>query len=203
MISECKKAKIKWAIVALSLTLITGCSTINVPINSAGSNHNQSASSANSQSDTKSPSPAAVSGSIVYKNTQYGFNFTLPKSWQSFSIITESWEGYDAVSGKVSETGPMISIRHPLWTSENPRQDIPVMIFTIDQWNLLQKEKFHIGAAPIGPGELGRNNKYVFALPARYNYSFLTGYQEVEQILKGHPLQPVMTIDSTDSKQQW
>jgi len=36
----------------------------------------------------------------------------------------------------------------------------------------LQQEKFHIGAAPINPSELGRNTKYVFALPARYNYAF-------------------------------
>ena len=43
-------------------------------------------------------------------------------------------------------------------------------------------------AAPINPGELGRNVKYVFALPARYNYAFPTGYQEVEKILEGKPL---------------
>ena len=61
----------------------------------------------------------------------------------------------------------MISIRHPQWTAENPRQDIPIMIFTIEQWNSLQQEKFHIGAAPIGPTELNRNEKYVFAIPAR------------------------------------
>jgi hypothetical protein len=85
----------------------------------------------------------------------------------------------------------MISIRHPEWTAENPRQDIPIMIFTTAQWNSLQQGKFHIGAAPIGPSELGRNAKYVFALPARYNYAFPTGYEEVESILKSDPLQPI------------
>jgi hypothetical protein len=63
------------------------------------------------------------------------------------------------------------------------------MVFTLEQWNSLQQEKFHIGAAPIGPSELGRNNSYVFALPARYNFSFLKGYEEVESILNTHPLQ--------------
>jgi hypothetical protein len=85
----------------------------------------------------------------------------------------------------------MISIRHPQWTAKNPRQDIPIMIFTITQWDSLQQEKFHIGAAPIGPSELGHNTKYVFALPARYNFAFPTGYEEVESILKSNPLQPI------------
>jgi hypothetical protein len=64
------------------------------------------------------------------------------------------------------------------------------MIFTLAQWNLLQQDKFHIGAAPIGPRELGRNSSYVFALPARYNFAFPDGYKEVEAILDRKTLQP-------------
>lgn len=125
---------------------------------------------------------------IVYKNTQYGFTFTLPASWKGYSIITGSWVGNDVTTGQITETGPIISIRHPLWTPQNPRQDIPIMVFTINQWNSLQQGRFHIGAAPIGPSELGRNSRYVFALPARYNFVFPTGYEEVERILQSHPL---------------
>jgi hypothetical protein len=58
------------------------------------------------------------------------------------------------------------------------------MVFTLKQWTDLDKDVFHIGAAPVNPSELGRNSKYVFALPARYNYSFLEGYEEVDQILR-------------------
>ena len=83
----------------------------------------------------------------------------------------------------------MISIRHPLWTEDTPRQDIPVMVFTVEQWEALKAEEFHIGAAPIGPSELGSNDAYVFALPARYNFEYLTGYEEVEAILRGSPLE--------------
>ena len=132
--------------------------------------------------------------SVVYENTQYGFEFSLPVSWKGYTIITDKWEGLsigDPQGEKVVESGPLISIRHPQWTSKNPRQDIPIMVFTIKQWDSLQQDKFHIGAAPIGPSELGRNSKYVFALPARYNYAFPTGYEEVENILKGKPLQPI------------
>ncbi len=131
--------------------------------------------------------------STVYKNTQYGFGFSLPDSWKGYTIITDKWEGLSQSQqgNKAVETGPMVSIRHPKWTIEKQRQDIPILVFTINQWNSLQQEEFHIGAAPIGPKELGRNTKYVFALPARYNFAFPTGFEEVEDILAGNPLQPL------------
>ena len=129
---------------------------------------------------------------VSYKNTQYGFSFSLPASWKDYQIITEKWEGLslaESNEGEVAETGPMILIRHPEWTAAKKRQDIPIMIFTLKQWKSLEQEKFHIGAAPIGPKELARNSKYVFALPARYNYAFPAGYEEVEKILNGDALQ--------------
>jgi hypothetical protein len=130
---------------------------------------------------------------VVYRNTDYGFTFSLPGSWKGYKTLTDKWEGAsleESHQGEVTETGPIITIRHPKWTSSNPRQDIPIMVFTISQWDALQKEQFHIGAAPIGPSELGRNAKFVFALPARYNFAFLTGYEEVEDIIKSDPLTP-------------
>lgn len=133
------------------------------------------------------------SNTPVYENHQYGFNFSLPNSWKGYSILTENWEGIaidGSQNGKMVETGLMIIIRHPQWTEQNQRQDIPVMVFTLTQWESMQQEQFHIGAAPIGPKELGRNSSYVFALPARYNYAFLTGFEEVEDILNNHALQP-------------
>jgi hypothetical protein len=129
--------------------------------------------------------------SVIYQNAQYGFSFSLPESWEGYKIVYDEWEGLaleGPEAGKVVEKGPLIYIRHPQWTSQNQRQDIPIMIFTFDQWNLLQQEKFHIGAAPIGPTKLGSNTKYIFALPARYNYAFPMGYEEVEDILEGNPL---------------
>ena len=128
---------------------------------------------------------------LEYKNTRYGFNFSLPISWKNYKIIVAQWEGLsigDAQGDKIVETGPTILIRHPLWTKEKPRQDIPIMVFTLSQWNKLQKDEFHIGAAPIGPSELTRNNQYVFALPARYNFAYPAGYEEVENILKNKPI---------------
>lgn len=144
------------------------------------------------------PAPAPTtptpvnSSNIEYRNNEYGFRFALPTSWKGYSIVAAQWEGFvpGGPQGDVTtETGPMISIRHPQYTSQNPRQDIPIMVLTINQWNSLQQDKFHIGAAPINPSELGRNSTYVFALPARYNYAFPTGFEEVEKILQDKSLQ--------------
>lgn len=127
----------------------------------------------------------------VYTNDQYGFRFSLPGTWEGYSIITDTWAGFPPGDEEAGETGPLISIRHPLWTEDIPRQDIPIMIFNMEQWEALQAGVFHIGAAPVGPSELGRNDDYVFALPARYNFAFPPGYEEVDDILKGDPLEPV------------
>jgi predicted small lipoprotein YifL len=178
--NDMKKALIVLLILLLSVSLF-GCGV------NGGQVKNQ-AQPKQKQSQSNVPVNA-----IVYKNTQYGFDFSLPQSWKDFTIVTGKWEGLATGDGQgetIVATGSIISIRHPQWISANPRQDIPIMIFTISQWNALQQDKFHIGAAPIGPSELGRNSRYVFALPARYNFAFPTGYEEVEKILKNNPLQP-------------
>ena len=210
MISKNKKTTVRWATAALALILVVGCSSLTNPIKPPDGQNQKDPLTNSQQTDTaipNSPSSSTDTNSIVYKNTQYGFNFTLPESWKGYSIVSSHWEGI-ALKGQqsgqtVGETGPIISIRDPKWTSQTPRQDIPIMVFTLDQWNSLQQDVFHIGAAPIGPSELGRNNSYVLALPARYNYAFPAGYKDVESILESKPLQTTQTTqqhpDSTES----
>jgi len=208
MISKNKKTTLKWAVAALALTLVVGCSSLNNPLNNGKNQKDTLTNSLQTDAVTpNSPSSSPDSNSIVYKNTQYGFNFTLPESWKGYSTVSSQWEGLALGSQQngqtVVETGPIISIRDPKWTAQTPRQDIPIMVFTLDQWNSLQKDVFHIGAAPIGPSELGRNNSYVLALPARYNFAFPSGYKDVETILESKPLQTTQTTqqhpDSTES----
>jgi hypothetical protein len=146
-----------------------------------------SATSTTTVSTKTETTPTQVPQQIIYTNTQYGFNFLLPLSWEGYQIIESKWEA-NPQENIIAEQGPIVSIRHPKWTLENPRQDIPIMVFTYAQWDSLQQERFHVSAAPIDPSELGRNTKYVFALPARYNYAFLTGWEEVEKILEHNPL---------------
>jgi hypothetical protein len=177
--SRIKRMPLGVAIAGFVLILATGCS------NQSNSNPGGNKPSASS-TPTSSSSPTLQS--ILYKNAKYGFTFSLPKSWTGYSIVNSKWQGNDVKTGAISETGAMISVRHPLWTAAHLRQDIPIFIFTVSQWSSLQKSIFHIGAAPIPPSELGRNSKYVFALPARYNFAFPTGFQEVDQILQSNPL---------------
>ena len=144
------------------------------------------------QEQVPNPVPVAVQATTTeYKNTDYGFAVTLPLSWKGFSIVSDTWKAYSpskSQTGTPDETGALLSVRNPLWSTTTPRQDIPVMVFTLAQWDLLTQDKIHIGAAPINPSELSRNAKYVFALPARYNFAYPVGYEEVDTILQAKPL---------------
>lgn len=213
MIASFPQTSLKWAMVTLILTLLVGCSSLSNPLSPDQTNENQqntqnaqNPASNSGQNGTDAPdpanevepsaepansAPAGEDANSVYQNNIYGFKFSLPESWPSYTTVSSRWEGRDADSGLITATGPQISLRDSRWSEANPRQDIPIMIFTLDQWNSLQKDDFHIGAAPINPRELGRNSSYVFALPARYNFAFPEGYEEVEKTLANHPLQPV------------
>ena len=138
-------------------------------------------------SPTSSDTPLPLAEN-TYNNTQYRFTFTLPSSWTGYRIVNSTWQGWNSATGKIVQTGPLLTIRHPSWRVSRKSQDIPILIYTLDQWSALGLQVFNMGAAPIGPDELGRNAQYVFALPARYNWAFLMGYQEVEQILRSKPL---------------
>jgi len=131
--------------------------------------------------------PAQTDSSVEYRNTEFGFGVYLPGSWEGFSILIDNWQGSNSQGTAVAQ-GPLISIHHPASTAQQPRQDIPIMVFTFKQWEQLQRVEWNVSAAPIGPSELGRNSHYVFALPPRYNYAYLEGWEEVEQILQGDPL---------------
>jgi hypothetical protein len=125
------------------------------------------------------------SGSIVYKNSKYGVRVKLPKSWKGYKVAINQWEGGGTgLNGEeLHEIGPEIVINHPKSTEENPRQNIPIMVFTLAQWEEVSHGQVNVSAAPIGPGELDRNCRYVFALPPRYNYAFPEGFEEVSYII--------------------
>ncbi|MFC4807996.1 hypothetical protein [Paenibacillus sp. GCM10023250] len=187
---------------AAAVLLLVAAVAISVPavVSANQANHAKAVAPAVTQANQAQQSVPAVAqanqadataNQIVYENSEYGFRFTLPASWKGYTIVTGKWTGQDPADGKAIESGASIGIRHPEWTADKPRQDIPIYVFTIAQWNALQQEKFFIGAAPMGPSELTRNDKYVFALPARYNFAYPDGYQEVEDILNGDPIQPM------------
>ena len=63
-------------------------------------------------------------------------------------------------------------------------QDIPILVFTSAQWRAIENGEFKV-SAPIGPSELGRNRKYVFALPPRFaGFDDAVDTDEVLEFLK-------------------
>jgi hypothetical protein len=142
------------------------------------------------QSTLLTPTPdISLNDSIAYTNTEYGFNFMLPVNWQGYSIIREKWEGTE-LAGTSTQNGPKLLIRNPKWTASAPYEDLPILVFTILQWNAYTAEEFVVSAAPIKATELARNNSYVFALPPRWDFDYSLEYEEAQDIMTGSPLQP-------------
>ena len=146
--------------------------------------HAQTPATVSASINPKNAPRSSEKASLVYVNRRYGFRFDLPADWKGYRVLVQRWDGTTQEEPRRTEHGPRIVIRDPRWTKAQPRQDIPIMIFTLAQW----KEDLVVSAAPIGPSELGRNSRYVFALPARYNFAYPDGYKEVEEILEKKPL---------------
>ncbi|MDR3773856.1 MAG: hypothetical protein P4L26_10940 [Terracidiphilus sp.] len=138
--------------------------------------------------DTPPPMPASIAlEQIEYRNAQYGFCFTLPASWQGYTIVSDGWDGTPRDGGP-AVTGPKLLIRNPAWMAGNPREDIPILIFTTAQWRRVVKERMSVSAAPFNPFQLGHNRRYVFAVPARFDFDQLPGVEEVSKLVMSKSL---------------
>jgi len=175
------------------LLLASGCARKQPPPPAAPVSQNQPQQNQPATSTPEQATTTPLSLPIKYNNTQYGFIFSLPADWKGYSIYTKQWggcplakDGTENCSKTIS--GPEIYIRNPNWTAQNPYEDIPIMVFTLDEWNQVQQGTLVVTAAPFGPLEFGRNKTYVFALPPRFDYDFRTGYEEVENIVQSIPL---------------
>jgi hypothetical protein len=108
---------------------------------------------------------------VECRNEQYGFGMTLPSDWSGYTVVADTWHGQthdDQGETTGTYTGPEIIMRHPQWTAAAPWQDIPVLVFTHDEWALVEQQKLGVSAAPVAPSKLGENAKFVFALPPRW-----------------------------------
>lgn len=124
--------------------------------------------------------PAATA---MYRNEQYGFQAPVPTGWHGATVLYYQWEGSDVAGGNITERGPQVTLRSAQWAADHPTEDMPVMVFTPAQWDEVKRGEISVGAAPIPPSELGHNSKYIFALPARYNYDYADGWQEVDRLI--------------------
>ncbi len=124
----------------------------------------------------------------AYSNDQFGFSIDLPDSWQGYTVNQIKEDIYDITGQTTTNSGvvdsvQIIELHHPQETAQNPREDIPIMIFTLEQWMHIHNEEWSVGAAPIPPTLLGQNSQWIMALPARYNFDYKPGWEEVDQLV--------------------
>jgi len=62
-------------------------------------------------------------------------------------------------------------------------------------WAQVESEELLVSAAAMLPTKLAENDSYVFALPARYNYAYPKGWEEVDQIMKSNPVSTNPTFE--------
>lgn len=121
----------------------------------------------------------------TYINSEYGFQITFPDSWKGYSVVKQDWQGSENVEGGKTYNGPQIVIKNPKTTATQAWQDIPIMVFTSEQWNLIEQAKIVVSAAPIGPGKVGENQNYIFATPPRWwGFTDALGGDEAVNIVK-------------------
>ena len=136
----------------------------------------------------------------MYSNPDFGFTFALPDSWKGYSIVNNTWQGNPLTATSSKQAGPKLLIRNQKWTSALPYEDIPVMVFTVAQWNSYVAGNFSVSAAPILATELGRNNLYVFTFPPRWDFDYSEGYQEAQDIIKSNPLKTFNVQNNVSGK---
>ena len=123
-----------------------------------------------------------------YENKTYGFSMKFPNSWKGFYVEKSTWQGQKIDGEKVGDyKGVELIFKNPQTTEKQQYQDIPIMVFIPDVWQLVSGSNptITISATPIGPEKIGENEKYIFATPPRwYGFTDAVGYKEALEILK-------------------
>jgi hypothetical protein len=126
---------------------------------------------------------------VVYKNDTFGFSIELSADWKGYTVNQIKEDIYDLTGRTTTNNGvvdsfQIIELHHPSETPDNPREVMPIMILTQAQWGHIFNEEWSVGAAPVPPTLLGQNSQWIIALPARYNYDFEPGWEEVDQLIR-------------------
>jgi len=122
-----------------------------------------------------------------YKNNEYGFTMVFPDSWKGYTIEKSTWQGWrnDGLGEIRNYSDIKLIFKNPQTTVKEQWQDIPIMVFTSDVWQLVSEGKISVSAAPIGPAKIGENSKYIFATPPRwYGFTDAIGFREAVDIVK-------------------
>jgi hypothetical protein len=128
---------------------------------------------------------------LCYTNGRYNLTFYLPANWQGYSVGVHMLEDtkYSPAEDKQVVVGftPMFILRNPQWQTNAPYQDIPIIVFTRDQWDALHRGELWPSLFAGGAmDELWHNEKYVFAMSSR-TFGFddqLKCWKETEEIVR-------------------
>jgi hypothetical protein len=133
-----------------------------------------------------------------YSNSIYGFKMEFIDSWKGFAVDTTVWNGR-LIDGDKAYSGPLLVFKNPNTTPAQSWQNIPIMVFTHDVWDMVVQEKVVVSAAPIGPSKVGENSNYVFATPPRwYGFTDAIGFEEAVEIVK-----TFKSFEVTDQTKGW
>lgn len=149
-----------------------------------GGASSRGASSSQAAGSSSQQASSSQSAAVYYENKMYGFHIGLLDDWKGYKVVPSTWQGQQIGPDGTKETGPLLLIRNPKWTAAKPYEDLPVMVFTHAQWDAVCNGKLSVSGAPMGPGGLGLNAKYVFALPPRWEFDAREGVEELEQFLR-------------------
>lgn len=109
------------------------------------------------------------SSATIYHNDSYGLTFHLPSDWTGYTVLHDRWQAHEdgdrSDKSGVADTGPILILRHPKWRTDRRRQDIPILVFTTEQWKADVAERIYAGGTVY---ELCRNKHYVCGIYSRF-----------------------------------
>src|SRR5580704_4994606 len=80
---------------------------------------------------------------VRYHSARYTLTFYLSADWRGYSVSIQQIddERYSPAEDRQVIVGrtPMITLRHPQWQASAPYQDIPILVFTREQWEALHR----------------------------------------------------------------
>ncbi|MCK5510296.1 hypothetical protein KAI65_01975 [Candidatus Parcubacteria bacterium] len=121
----------------------------------------------------------------IYRNEEFGFEIDLSEPWKGYKIFKELWNGTTLDVSAVKYDGSKVVIRNSKWSEDEIWQDIPILVFTKDEWQLIEDNNLNISATPIAPRKIGENNNYVFALLPRWiGFTNALGQNEARKIVE-------------------
>jgi hypothetical protein len=125
---------------------------------------------------------------IRYHNAQYDFTFYLPENWKGYSVLLGHWDGVTYVAAKDADVllahGPIMEFRNPKWKANHLYQDIPIYVFTRQQWEDINLGKYDAVGAGGVIFEVWHNDKYVFGIHSRYNADdSVEGWKDAQNIV--------------------